>query len=104
VWARHPGWPWPYGALELLANVLPVVRGVERTRVRLEHCRAERLRPVGYRRGDSSPQAILYLHGGAFVVGGLATHRRLVSRIVKATGVPSLAVDYRQLPKSSVST
>lgn len=42
--------------------------------------------------------AMLYLHGGAFVSCGLRTHRRLVSRIAKATGVPVLSVAYRQVP------
>lgn len=104
MWARHPQWPWPYGLLELLAAVLPAVRGVERTRVRLPRCRAERQRPAGFVQGAAEPQAILYLHGGAFIVGGINSHRRLVSRIVKATGVPALAVGYRQLPKTSITT
>ncbi|MFW0792031.1 alpha/beta hydrolase fold domain-containing protein [Gordonia sp. CPCC 205333] len=104
MWASNPRLPWPYGVLEFLASLLPAVRGVTRTRIVLRNCAAERIRPADFVPGDREPQAILYLHGGAFIVGGVRSHRRLVSRIVRATGVPSLAVDYRQLPKSSVST
>ncbi|OHU80552.1 alpha/beta hydrolase [Mycobacteroides chelonae] len=46
--------------------------------------------------------AILYFHGGGFVSCGLNTHRRLVARIARDTGLPVLNVDYRQLPKAHV--
>lgn len=101
LWARFPHAPWPYGLLDLAATLLPAVRGVERTRVRLANCEAEYTRPV--RREVAGPAAILYLHGGAWVVGGIRTHRRLVSRLVRDTGVPALAVNYRKLPKVSLT-
>jgi acetyl esterase/lipase len=44
--------------------------------------------------------AILYLHGGAFVIGGLNSHRRLVARISQASGMPAFNVAYRQLPQA----
>ncbi|GAB17249.1 putative carboxylesterase [Gordonia effusa NBRC 100432] len=104
LWARHPDFPWPYGLFDLLAGVLPAVSGIDRTRVRLPNCTAERQRPADYRPGDEEPRAILYLHGGAFLVGGIRSHRRLVSRLVRTTGIPSLAVNYRKLPKHPIST
>lgn len=42
--------------------------------------------------------AILYFHGGGFVACGLRSHRRIVSRIARASGMPLLNVAYRQLP------
>ncbi|MBA0046014.1 alpha/beta hydrolase [Mycobacterium sp. NPDC050853] len=99
LWARFPDLPWPYRIVDLAAVVLRPVRGVRRMRIRLEHCQAELMTPI---RGQSSG-AVLYLHGGAFVVGGLNTHRRLVSRIVTSAGVASLAVNYRKLPDHPVS-
>jgi len=102
LWARLPRLPWPYRLLDRLAVLLPAVRGTVRHRVDLRHCRAEAMAPAG----STAPVeagAILYLHGGAFVVGGIRSHRRLVSRLVRLTGIPSLAVDYRKLPANPVS-
>jgi len=48
--------------------------------------------------GPTSDGAILYLHGGAFLMCGLATHRRIVERLAQRTGMTVLSVDYRQLP------
>jgi len=99
LWARFPHLPWPYRVVDLAAVVLRPVRGVRRTQVRLAHCEAELMSC-----GDGpSYGALLYLHGGAFVVGGLNSHRRLVSRIVTGAGVTSLAVNYRKLPEHPVS-
>jgi acetyl esterase/lipase len=42
--------------------------------------------------------ALLYFHGGGFIGGGLNTHRRLVAKIGRASGMPAFNVDYRHLP------
>jgi acetyl esterase/lipase len=59
------------------------------------------------RNSVDSDGAVLYLHGGAFLMGGLGTHRRIVERLTRETGMPVLCVDYRKLPaarlKDSVS-
>eukprot|EP00951_Prasinocladus_malaysianus_P006028 scaffold42609_cov19-Prasinocladus_malaysianus.AAC.1 len=34
-------------------------------------------------------KVILYLHGGAYMLGGLNSHLRLISKIVEASGVPA---------------
>lgn len=99
LWARFPALPWPYRVVDLAAAVLRPVRGVRRSRVRLRNCEAELMS----RADGPSNGAMLYLHGGAFVVGGLNSHRRLVSRIVTTAGVTSLAVNYRKLPAHPVS-
>ncbi len=99
AWARFPHAPWPYRLLDATAILLPAVRGVRRRAIRLANCHAEIMSPSK----NSSGHAMLYLHGGAFVVGGLNTHRRLISRIVRACGVTSLAVNYRKLPTYAVS-
>jgi acetyl esterase/lipase len=46
---------------------------------------------------------VLYFHGGAFVMCGLATHRHVVSQISVASGLPVLSVGYRQLPATSLA-
>lgn len=44
-------------------------------------------------------RVILYLHGGAFVVGSPATHRGMIGRLSQLAGVPVLAPDYRLAPE-----
>jgi acetyl esterase/lipase len=43
---------------------------------------------------------ILYLHGGAFVMGSPATHRRLMSYLARAAGSRALVLDYRLAPEN----
>lgn len=46
-----------------------------------------------------SDRAMLYLHGGGYVMGSVATHRSLIARLALATGLPVLALDYRLAPE-----
>lgn len=49
---------------------------------------------------NADPDArLLYMHGGAFLVGSLDTHRHLYAQIAKATGCAILSVGYRLAPK-----
>jgi acetyl esterase/lipase len=49
---------------------------------------------------ESRPdRAILYLHGGGYVIGSLNTHRELASRIARATRARALVIDYRLAPE-----
>jgi acetyl esterase/lipase len=96
-----PNLPWPAAFVEQLAFPLSPVRGTLRRSVRLPSCHAEYLvapaatgEPLDRRSGTT----ILYLHGGAFLCCGVATHRQMVSRISAATGAPVLNVGYRMLP------
>jgi acetyl esterase/lipase len=43
--------------------------------------------------------AILYLHGGAYVIGSIATHRELAARISIAAACRVLVIDYRLAPE-----
>lgn len=49
--------------------------------------------------GARTEAAILYLHGGAFVMGSPATHRELAARISVAGSARVLSVDYRLAPE-----
>src|SRR6185295_7092197 len=40
-------------------------------------------------------RVVLYLHGGAYVIGSMNTHRDLAGRISRAAGARVLNVDYR---------
>ena len=48
---------------------------------------------------DDAP-LIYYLHGGAYVMGSPATHRRLVSFIARAAGMRAILPDYRLAPEN----
>ncbi|WP_433665560.1 alpha/beta hydrolase [Nocardia sp. CA-128927] len=53
--------------------------------------------------GMRTDSAILYFHGGGFVSCGLRTHRRIVSRVARASAMPVLNVAYRQLPQAHIT-
>ena len=44
--------------------------------------------------------AILYLHGGAYNIGSMNTHRELAARISKASKIKTLLIDYRLAPEN----
>ncbi|MFF0709870.1 alpha/beta hydrolase [Gordonia sputi] len=81
----------------------PEPRHVVRERMELAGRPTEVVMPSGPSRRDADT-AILYLHGGAFVVGGLGTHRSIVGRLAKACALPVFSLEYRQLPKAGVGT
>lgn len=56
---------------------------------------AEWIRPP-----DADPERVLlYLHGGAYILGSFKSHRDLVARLSIASGVRSLLIDYRLAPE-----
>ena len=49
--------------------------------------------------GAFTQRAILYFHGGGYVVGSLDSHRHVVSEIGRAAATRVLALDYRLAPE-----
>ncbi|MCW2754859.1 MAG: putative esterase [Marmoricola sp.] len=98
VWARVPLAPWPYFVADYAGLALRPVAGTTYERMDLPNCRAEVLRTPSV-----EDRVIVYLHGGAFLVGGRYLHRQLMSRIADATRASVVAVAYRQLPHHPVS-
>jgi acetyl esterase/lipase len=43
--------------------------------------------------------ALLYLHGGGYVIGSPASHRNLCAALARHLGVPVLSLDYRLAPE-----
>lgn len=65
-----------------------------------ETCMAERIRGEWISPDSASEDcAVLYLHGGGFVMGSPATHRELAARIAVACKCRVLSVDYRLAPE-----
>jgi len=98
VWSRAPLLPWPYFLVDYAGLLVKPARGTTYERLELTHCRAEVLRTP-----QTEDRVIVYLHGGAFVVGGRFLHRSLMSRIAERTRSSVVAVDYRQLPHHPIS-
>lgn len=51
--------------------------------------------PASQRTGD----AMLYLHGGVFVLGSAHAYRKFVGQIAARSGVPAFVADYRRAPE-----
>ena len=49
--------------------------------------------------GADAGGAILYVHGGGYVIGSLDSHRHMVAEAGRAAGLPALALDYRLAPE-----
>jgi acetyl esterase/lipase len=98
VWSRVPLLPWPYFVVDYAGLLVRPVAGTTYESIELSHCRAQLLRTP-----QTEDRVVVYLHGGAFVVGGKFLHRSLMSRIADRTRSTLVAVDYRQLPRHPVS-
>lgn len=44
-------------------------------------------------------RVVLYMHGGAYILGSLKSHRELVARLATASGLRSLLFEYRLAPE-----
>lgn len=78
-----------------LARFLWTASGVKVERAEVHGLKAEWLVP------KRAPEAklLLYFHGGAYVMGGCATHRQFVSYLARAAGVRALLPEYRLAPE-----
>lgn len=100
VWMAAPDFGWPLDWLDAAAGLLPRPRHTQVRPVALPNCSAERVSTPSSVAG----RAILYLHGGAFLAGGLNTHRALVSCLSTSAGAPVLHVGYRMLPRHTIGS
>lgn len=48
---------------------------------------------------SSADRVVLYLHGGGYVIGSVATHRSLVARIAREARARCFSLDYRLAPE-----
>ncbi|OLT44420.1 alpha/beta hydrolase [Gordonia sp. CNJ-863] len=87
--------------IDRVVAVGPKPRGVVREQLTLAGRSTELAMPAGPSRRDSDT-AMLYLHGGAFVVCGIGTHRSIAARLARACEVPVFSLEYRQLPEAGV--
>ncbi|KVE99160.1 flavin-containing monooxygenase [Burkholderia vietnamiensis] len=91
----------PFGArmqrrvVAMLSPLMPGAGGTLRYRMSAAGVPVEVIAP---KRGDAGG-AILYLHGGAFCLGGPRTHRGVTTRLATQAGLPVWVPDYRLAPE-----
>lgn len=78
-----------------LCRLFPVQRRVKIERMRVAGCATEWIRPPNL----TSGQVILHIHGGAFFLGGLNTHRAFVSDLAVYSGCVAIHLDYPLAPE-----
>ena len=77
------------------SNILGTAKGVSIQTAEVAGLHSEWLAPDHAFDG----KLILYLHGGAYIMGNCATHRQMVSYIAKVSGVRTLLPEYRLAPE-----
>jgi len=80
---------------EQMSALFPVAADVTREPVSAGGVKAEWVTAPGADAG----RAVLYLHGGGYVIGSINTHRDLAARISRAAKARALVIDYRLAPE-----
>lgn len=82
-------------AMEQMTGMMPPQPGLIREPVLANGVPAEWVSAPG----AVADRAVLYLHGGGYVIGSIGTHRDLAGRISAASGARCLVIDYRLGPE-----
>ncbi|MBT2757264.1 alpha/beta hydrolase [Mesobacillus foraminis] len=82
-------------AFEKFSSVIPVAPDIKVEKVSVEGIPAEW---VSAPNADSD-MVLLYLHGGAYIMGSCSTHRDLAAKLSRASAAKVLVIDYRLAPE-----
>jgi monoterpene epsilon-lactone hydrolase len=82
--------------LEALADMAPPVEDVEATSSMIGSVPIDRVAHVD----AVKDRLLLYLHGGGYCIGSRASHRHIVSRLTRDSGLPVYVPEYRLAPES----
>ncbi len=82
--------------LEQMAAAFPVAPDVECEPVNAGGMKAEWVTAPG----AAADRAILYLHGGGYMIGSINSHRDLAARLSRAAEARTLIIDYRLAPEN----
>lgn len=85
--------------LTQFSKVLPKPSGVQIRKLNIAGIAAEEIRA-----SKQNTQLILHIHGGAFFLGGLDTHRHFMAEIAKATQMQVIHIDYPLAPEHPFPT
>jgi acetyl esterase/lipase len=78
-----------------VARYFKTLPGVQVETISANGVPADWVRPAN----QTSPNILLYLHGGGYTTGSPRTHRDLVARLVLASGFSALVPEYRLAPE-----
>ena len=81
--------------MEQMTGMMPLPPGLIREPIVVNGIAAEWVSAPG----AAADRAVLYLHGGGYVIGSIGTHRELAGRISAASGARCLVIDYRLGPE-----
>lgn len=81
-------------AMEKIAHYFRCKKGIMNEHCTIGHCSAE-----WFYRPDHNEKIILYLHGGAFVIGSTNTHRGIMAKIASLSFAKVLGINYRLAPE-----
>jgi acetyl esterase/lipase len=81
--------------MEQMTGLMPLPPGLNLEPIEVNGVAAEWVSASG----AASDRAVLYLHGGGYVIGSIRTHRELAGRISAASGARCLVIDYRLGPE-----
>jgi acetyl esterase/lipase len=90
------GWPEQRARFEMLSQLMPPVEGFEAEPATVGGIKGEWVRAKGVRRTDA---ALLYLHGGGYLIGSPKSHRHMLGPSSAESGLPIFAADYRLAPE-----
>jgi epsilon-lactone hydrolase len=93
--AQAPTLAQQRAGFEQMAAMFPVDADIKREPVTANGVKSEW---VSAPDADSG-RAILYLHGGGYVIGSINTHRSLAARLSRAAKARVLVIDYRLAPE-----
>lgn len=82
--------------IEATAAALPPLEGFEAVPATVGVVKGEWVRGKHVRRNDA---ALLYLHGGGYMIGSPTSHRHLAGLISIESGLPVFSADYRMAPE-----
>ncbi|MFI5777859.1 alpha/beta hydrolase fold domain-containing protein [Nocardia sp. NPDC051570] len=96
-YAMHHRLPWraQRAVLDTASRLQPLPRGTRVQSMSLGGRPAERI-TVG---AEIGPGAVLYLHGGGYATGSLASHRSLAAHLARELRRPVFPLDYRLAPE-----
>lgn len=92
---RDAAWADQRAALESLTSMAPPPPDASFTPTDADGVAAEWVAASG----ASSERGVLYLHGGGYCIGSIATHRQLAADLSRAAGARVLLIDYRLGPE-----
>ena len=82
-------------ALEQFCKLFPVDKNIEIRSLKLAGLNAEEIKPQ-----QEATQLIFHIHGGAFYLGSMKTHRAFMTQIAARTQMQVLHVDYPLAPEA----